>query len=73
MFLGFNENIWNEHPFLVIYVKKANNYDDIDSDPGTEIEYGDIAQLNKSVGYGWKTSSLIWIQKAILSKFITYA
>ena len=67
------ESIWNEHPFLVIYMKKADNDDDIYSDPDTEIEYGDTAQLNKSVGDGWKTISLIWIQTSILSKFIPYA
>ena len=71
MFFGFDESIWNEHPFLVIYVKRADNDDDIYSDP--EIEYVDTAQLNKSVGDGWKTISVIWRQKAILSKFITYA
>ena len=43
------ESIWSEDPFLVLYRERADNDDDIYPDPDTEIEYGDIALLDKGV------------------------
>jgi hypothetical protein len=45
------ETTLSEDQFLMLYGEKADNDDDIYPDPDTIIEYGDTAQLDKSVGH----------------------
>ena len=43
------ESIWSEDPFLVLNRGMANNDDDVYPYHDNEIEYGDAAQIDKSV------------------------